>query len=317
MVKFIPIQCQNHKYSTLTPQIQERSANFFNFYKHKEDIQKTDIDYLSLHTDHGYRGLKKIFIASEFKNECPSISKHIVSMRDRCMSKLWCDDEAWGIDFSNFISKLTEGIEPQRIKIIEIHPPFKEYCDSLETFIERYKPFEEKVLKNFPSVNICIENRFNNPRTKKFGRFTLSTNEDIVKLTKLISDNNLRLKLVLDIPQLFSEHYDDKLISEGFMISEVLEPLRDIRSFIHSTHIWGKTDKGVHNADLNIYFKNDIKVKKCFLQEICKLFDDDTPRYFLPEVFSKNEEMTVEQSIESIVNDLRDPELDIRFVTPE
>ncbi len=316
MVKFIPIQCQNHKYSSFIPQIQERSANFFNFYKHKKDIQNTAVRYLSLHTDHGYRGLNTIFIASELQNEYPSISKHVVELRDRCMAKLWCDDKEWSNDFSNFIAKLAEGRE-HKIKIIEIHPPFKEYCDSLETFIERYKPFEEKVLNKFPSATICIENRFNNLRTKKFGQFILSVNEDIIKLTKLISDNHLRLKLVLDIPQLFAEHYDDKLISEGWMISKVLGPLRDIRSFIHSTHIWGKTDNGVHNADLNIYFNNNLKVKECFLREICKLFDDSIPRYFLPEVLSKNEEMTVEESIESIMSDLRNPKLDIKFVETE
>jgi hypothetical protein len=91
--------------------------------------------------------------------------------------------------------------------------------------------------------------------------------------------------------------------------------LRDIRDFITSTHIWGKTIGGVHNADLNTYFSNDQKVKDCFLQEIYKLFDDGRARYFLPEVLSSNAEMSVEQSMESIVKDLIKGHID--FVEPE
>jgi len=219
-------------------------------------------------------------------------------------------------DFSSFLVRLTEGIEQQRIKIIEIHPPFDTYCNSLEIFIERYKTFEEEVSKNFPAAVICIENRYNAPKKSKYGKFILSTNKDIIKLTKLISESHSKLKLVVDIPQLFSEHekIENKLILEEGMIEKVLTPMRDIRDFIASTHIWGKTIDGMHNADLNVYFSNNQGVKNCFLQEIHKLFDDGAARYFLPEVLSPNAEMSVEKSIESIVNDLKNA--GIEFVEP-
>jgi hypothetical protein len=239
----------------------------------------------------------------------------MLDLGNSCVSKLWCDDKRWSKDFSGFLVRLTEGIEPQRIKIIEIHPPFDTYCNSLETFIERYKTFEEEMSKNFPSTIICIENRCNTPHNSKFGKFILSTNKDIIKLTKLISESHLKLKLVVDVTQLFSEHYQHKLISEEWMIEPVLAPLRDIRDFITSTHIWGKTIKKPHNADLNIYFSNNQRVKNCFLREICKLFDDGKTRYFLPEVLTRNDEMSVEESIESIVNDLRNA--GIKFVEHE
>lgn len=316
MVKFIPVQCQSYKYHP-SIKIQERSANFFNFFEHKKDLQKRDPHYLSLHTDHCYRGLKKIFIASQLPNEFPSLSENVSISRDRCMTKLWLN-ETWSKEFASFILRFTEGIDPERIKIIEIHPPFDKYCDSLDTFINRYKIFEDEVLRKFPSVTICIENRYNNPRTEKYGNFILSTNKDIINLKKLISDNHLKLTFVVDVPQLFSEHEqcENKSILEEGMIEEVLTPLREIRDFISGVHIWGKTTtkgrngkpkNGVHNADLTAYFKNE-KVKKCFLREICKLFDDGKPRHFLPEVFSKNDEMSAEESIESIVNDFKKEE---------
>ncbi len=125
--------------------------------------------------------------------------------------------------------------------------------------------------------------------------------------SKLISDFNLKLTLVLDIPQLLTEHHGRELLSER-MIKEVLEPIRDIRDYVSSTHIWGKDNTGVHNADLNTYFNNDQRVKNYFLQEICQLFDDGKARYFVPEV---NKTILVQ----SIVNDLR--KAGIEFVESE
>ena len=316
MVRFIPVQCQDFKYpSDINPQIQERSANFF-----RENIKKQNLQYLSLHTDppKSWSGKQREKILdSEFLKEFPAILKNMLDSGNSCVSKLWCDDKKWSKDFSGFLVRLTEGIKPQLIKIIEIHPPFDTYCNSLETFIERYATFEEEILNYFPSAIICIENRHNHPRKSNLGKFILSTNKDIIKLAKLISESHLKLRLVVDIPQLFSEHeqYENKLISEKGMIEKVLTPLRDIRDFIASTHIWGKTNRKPHNADLNIHFSNNQSVKNCFLHEICKLFDDGKARYFLPEVLLRNDEMSVEESIESIVNDLR--KVGIKFVEPE
>ncbi|MBN1365106.1 MAG: hypothetical protein JW976_09915 [Syntrophaceae bacterium] len=138
MVKFILVQSQKYKNpSSSNSQIQERSANFFNFFEHKKDLQKNAPHYphyLSLHTDHCYRGRKELFLASELPNEFSSLSENVSISSYKCMPKLWLN-EAWSEEFSRFIFKLTEGIDPKRIKIIEIHPPFDKYCDSLKTFI--------------------------------------------------------------------------------------------------------------------------------------------------------------------------------------
>ncbi len=314
MVKFIPVQCPDYEYpSYIDSKIQERTANFF-----RENIEKTNLDYISLHTDHPMFWKKKQrdkILSSNFLKEFPSIFDNIYDSGYYCFSKLWCDDKGWSKDFARFLLRLTDGIESKRIKIIEIHPPFKKYCDSFETFIERYKPFEEEILKKLPSTKICIENRYNNSKTKKISDFMLSTTKDIIDLTELISNpkNNLNLTLVVDVPQLFSEHNNDKVISEERLIREVLTDLKRIRNFITYTHIWGRsktvrrgrTFKGVHNADLNTYFENNEKIKNCFLEGIYDLFDDGIPRYFLPEIYNGNDEMSAEESIKSIVDDLR------------
>ncbi len=311
MVRFIPVRYSSTAYpSDIPPKIQEATANFFNFFKHKKTLQKTSLPYLSLHTDPGYLGKKDIFVASKLPNEFPIISENVFNFGNRCVSKLWFNKK-WSKEFSGFLVMLTEGIEPSRIKVIEVHPPFDTYCDSLEIFLQIYEAFEEIALKEFPAAVINIKNRVNSVPNRKGGKFLLSTNHDIIKLSNLISKSNLKLKLVLDIPQLLSEHHGNALLSEK-KIKEVLAPIRDVRDYISGTHIWGydlnEEKGGQHGADLNTYFNNDKKLKTCFLREICKLFNDGKKRYFVPEVGSTT-------AVQSIVNDLRNT--GIEFVEPE
>lgn len=136
MVRFIPVRYSSKNYPPdVKPKIQETTANFFNFFKHKETLRKTALPYLSLHTDPGYRGRKDAFISAELLKEFPIISKNVFDFGSSCVSKLWFNKE-WSKEFSSFLVSLTEGVERKRIKVIEIHPSFDTYCDSLENFLE-------------------------------------------------------------------------------------------------------------------------------------------------------------------------------------
>lgn len=72
----------------------------------------------------------------------------------------------------------------------------------------------------------------------------------------------------------------------------------------HTNLIWGKR-KSVngrwipHNGDLNTFFSGDKEQKKLFLDSLVCTYDDEIPRYFVPEVNSANDDLV------SIVNDLR------------
>lgn len=291
MVKFIPIRYSSTKYpDDIKPQIQETAANFA-----RNSIKETKLPYLSLHTDPAGSHRNRI-PPSDLLNEYTTILDNIGHFGQSWVPKLWYNEQ-WSKDFSGFLVKLVDGMDRQRIRLIEVHPPFNDYCDSLETFIERYKPFEKEILKEFPEAIINIENRCN--RGKKYigGKFLLSNNIDIIKLSKLISDAGVKLKIVLDFPQLFTEHYEQESLSSK-MIKEVLAPIKEIRDCISSAHIWGKGKEGVHNGDLDIYFNNNKEVKDCFLQEVWDLFDDGKERYFVPEVGST-------PYVKSIVYDLR------------
>jgi len=302
MVKFIPVRYATKNYpSNIVPRIQETTANFFNFFKHRKTIQDTASRcLLSLHTDPGYHGKKDMFLSSELPNEFPVISANVSDFGSRCVSKLWFNDKRWGKEFADFLVKLTEGIDHSRIKVIEVHPPFDTSCGTLENFLEIYAVFEKQVIKEFPSSAINIENRCNPDPKRKGGTFLLSTSSDIIQLAKLLAKTDFKLQLVVDIPQLLSEHYGNILLSEE-MMKEVLTPIGEIRDRISGTHIWGynisKGKGGQHGGDLNTYFNNDEKLKICFLQEIRKLFDDGKARYFVPEVGST-------AAVQSIVNDL-------------
>lgn len=314
MVKFYPVRYGEKEYPPdIEPKIQEIPANFF-----RQTLEETELRYLSLHTEPGRRWKKDMILSSELLHEFPVIRNNMFDLGEYCVSQLWLNEE-WSKEFSCFLVRLAEGIDRQRIKVIEIHPPFDTYCDSLKTFLETYAVFEEEALKEFPSAIINIENRCNPAPKSKGGNFILSTNKDIIELSELIPKFKLKLQLVVDIPQLFTAHYKSKLLSE-VMIREALAPLKDIMDSVSSTHIWGsgpprsrgKSDTKIigapHSGDFNTYFNNDEKVKYCFLQEIYKLFDDGKARYFVPEV---NKTIYVQ----SIVSDLRNA--GIEFVEPE
>lgn len=316
MTRFIPVRYSSHDYPPgmkPEPKVQEATANFFNFNKHRDALQKIKLRYISLHTDPGYRGRKDMFFSPDLQNEFPEIfnRENVFDFETTCVSKLWFN-EKWSKEFSGFLVRLTEGIEDRsKIKVIEIHPPFKRYCDSLKTFLKMYSIFEQEALKEFPSATIHIENRVNANHKRKGGKFILSTKEDILELAGLILNSPLKLKLVVDIPQLLSEHFGNRLLTKE-EIREVLTPLRDVRSFINGTHIWGydikKGSGGQHSVDLRTFFNDDEVLTGYFVNEVIRLFDDGRARYFVPEVGSTT-------AVQSIVQDLI--EGGIEFVDPE
>lgn len=217
MVRFIPVMYSDKDYPPdIKPQIQETTANLF-----RKTVKKTNLRYLSLHTDPPnvwYGKQRNKILSLELLKEFPALLNNMLDSGHSCVSKLWCEDKEWSKAFSSFLVRLTEGIEPQRIKMIEIHPTFDKNCNSLDIFLERYAIYEEEVLKKFIFATINVENRYNAPRKSKFGKFIISRTDDIIRLSKLIAKSNLKLQLVVDVPQLFSEHYEDKLISEEWMI---------------------------------------------------------------------------------------------------
>jgi len=311
MVKFIPVRYASYNYPHgISPQIQEITCNLGT-----DKLERTTcLDFLSLHTDpsivwtkvwNKYPQKKEKMRRSVILREIPTIyknfEKNMIDSKEDCVSILW-PSEQWSKEFASFLVRLTENkrVKRDRIKIIEIHSPFHKNCEDLKTFVQRYSVFENVILKSFPSADIVIENQFTHEGKKGFGRFILSNKNDIIELSELILSHELKLRIVIDIPQLLSTYYGNRLLLKS-EIENFLSDLVEYRHLIRSTHIWGydiNKKKGAHSADFDTWFGNDQDLKQCFIQEICNLFDDDKKRYFVPEVNNS-------LYIESIVNDLR------------
>lgn len=284
MSTLVPIQYHNRRYpSELFSNIREVAAHF--------DTESIDTSFpCSLHTEYSY-GKRRL--SGKLMESLPTIR---ASHRHQ-VPKLWFNKK-WAVEFAEFIKQVAGRNED--VRIIEIHPPFNDYCNSLANFIELYKIFEREILSVFPNVEILIENR--SGTTYRGGRFLISKNAEITELCKLLDDQRGKLGVVLDIPQLFTAHFDSMEFTED-EISLVLQPLSGCRGHIRGVHVWGKKRNrsgrwNSHVGDLNTYFDNDESKKWFFLSQLYDLFNDEEPRYFVPEVNSNDEDL------ESIVTDL-------------
>ncbi|MGZ8874451.1 MAG: hypothetical protein ACXW1E_06990 [Halobacteriota archaeon] len=259
-------------------------------------MDKTSIDVsrpYSLHTEYSY-GKRKL--------NSPILQHHLVlkHVNKYGIPQLW-KNEARSKNFFEFIQALIgDGAPPE---VIEIHPPFDDYCSSIDHFLDVYEPFEKSVLEVDPNTIICVENRAGT--LYRGGKFLLSGFDSISQLCGDIHSRELNLRLALDYPQLYTaEHYN----LEQFPIDHFIEHhriLKQHRPLISSIHIWGKTKRAnsgwtAHNGDLNSLFCNDFLAKRKFLDYLIAFYDDNKPRYFVPEVNSSVADL------QSIVNDFID-----------
>ena len=98
----------------------------------KQSIE--EIEVYSLHTEYSY-GKRK------FDTELISRFPVLMEADKDGVPQLWKNIK-WADSFADFIINLTAEHTPP--KIIEIHPPFIDYC-TLNEFIERYCTFEKKI----------------------------------------------------------------------------------------------------------------------------------------------------------------------------
>ena len=218
------------------------------------------------------------------------------SERDN-VPQLWKNKE-WAKEFANFIIELIgNNLSPE---IIEIHPPFNDYCNTFSDFFDIYGEFEKIILKKFPNVKIFIENRCGT--FYRGGKFIISNGKSIIQFLEELQKRNLNLKLDLEAIKM-----DDiklkKIINFNNNIKEYI-------SYIGGFHLWGKKKSQTgrwtsHTGDLNTFFSNNDLLKDEFINSVIDIFDDNIVRYFVPEVNSG------EEDLQSIINDLL--KYDIKF----
>lgn len=230
----------------------------------------------SMHTEYSY-GKRKLVNA--LISKFPALKN---SNKDS-VPQLWYSVE-WAAEFADFIIELTR--DNNAPEVIEIHPPFNDYCD-LSSFAERYNIFEKKIHSTFPDVCIVIENR--SGAIYKGGRFLIGKAAEIVSLCELIESKQLNLGIVLDFPQLLTAENIDSLKFNQKKYQAAIDSIVPYKHLIKGIHIWGKkkSESGrwvAHAGNLDTYFGNDAETKALFIAGIESICNDNSKRYFVPEV---------------------------------
>ena len=272
MTIFEMVKYHKQEYPTDIPLRIEECTSHFDITSVSSDLR------LSMHTEYSYG--KRNF-DSDVIRSFPTI---IAAQKDG-VPQLW-KSEQWAKEFAQFVFALAGNATPA---VIEVHPPFVDYC-TFDSFLTSYKAFETAILGKYPDVEILIENRCGS--VYKGGKFLVSKLPEVERLCNLIVQNNLRLKIAYDVPQIYSAHNVTK--PEKYV--ELLQATKPLRDQIGGVHLWGKrkSESGrlvSHCGDLNSYFAGDMDLKHQFLQAFCSCFDDGKVRKLVLEVNSGNEDL--------------------------
>lgn len=271
MAKLVPVRYGRGKGMSypegIKAEIREVAAHF------DASVKEVDSKY-SLHTEYSY-------LRRSMKSEALKNLEKINSTRKSGIPRLWYD-ESWAKEFIMYIENwIGNDRDPE---VIEIHPPFEDYCSSIDDFLDIYEVFEEECSELYPNADIVIENR--SGTQYRGGEFLISDAEEIKELSKSIGSRGLSLRLAIDFPQVFTAHGMGVGDFTSGSIEDIFDTLTPVKKNILSLHIWGKKEGSrAHHGNLDTYFVGE-EIKEVFLEELLDLFDDDIPRYFVPEVQS-------------------------------
>ncbi len=291
-MNLIPITYHSKKYpKNVISNIDEIAGNF------DKDIINPKREY-SLHTEYSHMKRK---LDNRLINKYTELKK---SEREN-IPQLWKSKE-WAREFANFIIELVGNNIPP--KIIEIHPPFNDYCKNFSLFFDIYEEFEKIISAELPNTNIFIENRCGT--FYKGGKFIISNGKSIIQFLQELEVRKLRLKLVLDYPQVFSA---ESIKMDDIKLKKIIEFNNNIKPYISHIggfHLWGKRKSQTgrwtsHTGDLNTFFSNNNLLKDEFISSVVNTFDDNDIRFFVPEVNSS------EEDLQSIIFDLL--KYDVKF----
>ena len=307
MAILVPIKDGKRNYPAhIKVKLQEISGDFA-----KEKKLSINFPY-SLHTEssHSIHTRKKEKIT--FNSKIITDFKNIALAQRNGIPQLWHNAE-WSYEFFEFINWfIGSSIPPE---VLEIHPPFNDYCTSFEQFLDIFKIFHKKFFDKYSDTKVVIENRCGTLYKDKYGKegkFLLSTCNDILKFADILFNNSdIGLKIVLDYPQIFSAIIaEDNKISmdnlEGAVekIKLFNNKLKKYRKVISGLHMWGKRKNrngkwNPHAGNFDTFFSNNKDLKDDFLESVFDTFNDDIPRYFVPEVY-----LGSQKDLHSIVNDM-------------
>jgi len=286
MPQLIPVAYHRRRYPPgIHPKIRELAGHF--------DTTSISPDGpYSLHSEYSY-GPRKL--TSPLIAALPVLQ----DANRKGVPQLW-RSEAWAEAFCDFIVALVDAHPPPAV--VEIHPPFDDYCPTIDDFLDRYAVFEERLRGYFPEAQVLLENRSGS--IYRGGRFLISDGVTLLELCQVVSGRGLGLGIALDVPQLLTTLGGPQRLS-AHQVAEALLRLKPCRDRIKGLHLWGKkkSEKGrtvSHAGTLDTYFEGEADKKQALLEGLWDLLDDGTPRLFVPEVNSTDEDLA------AIATDLTD-----------
>ena len=244
---------------------------------------------MALHTDHAYGHKADLFDPANLERY-----PELMGCFKRCggfqVPRLW-QSRKWAEEFARYVLDLTATVT-EEVHSVEVHPPFNDVCQDMETFLDRYAVFETAIRAHLPKVLLFVENRRRKSTAYTGGGFIFSRPEHYAEISSIIQRKDLVLRLVADFPQLMSELYGPRIPAPQELRRD-LEPLRQCREFIDAMHIWGKrscSGRAAHHGNLDDLFDGQPESKQAFLEFTLDLFGDERPRHFVPEVNSAIED---------------------------
>lgn len=285
-MRLVPVKYHSKDYpDSVTPLLDEVAGNL-------------DSKQISLHTPYSLH-TEYSYMKRNLDSDLMSDLGELKTATKNGIPQLWKTAE-WSEQYALFIKRLIgDSIAPE---VIEIHPPFRDYCEDVATFWERYMVFYNSISVQYPETKILIENRCGTLYTG--ATFLFSTCNDILQLCRFLAEGHFELGVIVDYPQLFSA---EKIKMDHITLERILQFNESIKPYANNVgaiHLWGKR-KGLnssrwapHTGDLNSFFSDDMKKKELFLTSLKNTFCDEKARYFVPEVNSS------EEDLRSIVNDL-------------
>lgn len=135
------------------------------------------------------------------------------------------------------------------------------------------------------------------------GRFLVGKAKEIAALCELIKQNDLKLGVVLDFPQLLTAENIDPLKFKVEKYQAAIDAILPYRNLIKGIHIWGKKKSATgrwvaHSGNFDTYFGGNVDAKKAFLSGLQQICSDGCPRFLVPEVNSNASDLL------SIISDI-------------
>ena len=285
IMQLIPVQYGRRRYpNDIAPKLQEVAGHF--------DAKRVSCQGpYSLHTEYSYG-------SRDFSSPGLSVAPGLSALSRRGIPQLW-HSETWAEAFSRFVIDLCRQVSAP--SVVEIHPPFNDYCPTVDDFLDRYSVFEGALRAAYPDVEILIENRCGSMYPG--GKFLVISAGDMTALAERIDARRLHLRFALDLPQVLTDAGDAPNLSAE-EVSRLMLEFVPLRRHIRGLHLWGKKRnvsgrRIAHQGNLTDYFDGDEAKKKAFLAALRVLCDDGVDRYLVPEVNSTDADVAL------IVDDLR------------